>query len=61
MELAIVETHKVSEGAAGLGTTYQQVRSVPNRSEESFEVTAYNPPRHLEIRGQLGPFPSRLS
>jgi hypothetical protein len=42
VELAIVETHKVSEGAAGLGTTYQQVRSVPNRSEESFEVTAYN-------------------
>jgi hypothetical protein len=24
-------------------------------------ITAYNPPRQLEIRGQLGPFPSRLS
>ena len=58
---AIVETHKVSEGTVGVGTIYQQVRSVPSRSEERFEVTVYNPPRQLEIRGQLGPFPSRLS
>ena len=36
------------------------VRSVPSRSEEDFEVTVHNPPRQLE-RGQLGPFPSRLS
>jgi uncharacterized protein YndB with AHSA1/START domain len=58
---AIVETRKVPEGSVGVGTIYQQVRSVPRRSQESFEVTAYDPPRHLEIRGQLGPFPSRLS
>ena len=58
---AIVETRKVSEGPVGVGTIYQQVRSVPSRSEERFEVTVYNPPRHLEIQGQLGPFPSRLS
>jgi uncharacterized protein YndB with AHSA1/START domain len=58
---AIVETRKVSEGPVGVGTTYQQVRSVPSRSQERLEVTAYTPPRHLEIRGQLGPFLSRLS
>ena len=58
---AIVETRKVSEGPVGVGTIYQQVRSVPSRSEERFEVTVYSPPRHLEIQGQLGPFPSRLS
>ena len=58
---AIVETRKVSQGPVGVGTIYQQVRSVPSRSEERFKVTAYNPPRHLEIQGQLGPFPSRLS
>jgi uncharacterized protein YndB with AHSA1/START domain len=58
---AIVETRKVSEGPVGVGTIYQQVRSVPSRSEERFEVTAYDPPRQLEIQGQLGPFPSRLS
>ena len=58
---AIVETRKVSEGPVGVGTIYHQVRSVPSRSEERFEVTVYNPPRHLEIQGQLGPFPSRLS
>ena len=38
-----------------------RVRSVPRRSEERFEVTTYNPPRHLEIQGRLGPFPSPLS
>ena len=37
---AIVETHKVSEGPIGVGTIYRQVRSVPSRSEERFEVTA---------------------
>jgi uncharacterized protein YndB with AHSA1/START domain len=58
---AIVETHKVSKGAVGVGTIYQQLRSVPSRSEERFEVTAFNPPQQLELRGQLGPFPSRLS
>jgi uncharacterized protein YndB with AHSA1/START domain len=58
---AIVETHKLSEGPVGVGTIYRQVRSVPRRSEEHFEVIAYDPPRQLEIRGQLGPFPSRLS
>jgi uncharacterized protein YndB with AHSA1/START domain len=58
---AIVETRKVPEGAVGVGTIYQQVRSVASRSEERFEVTAYNPPRQLEIRGQLGPFPALLS
>jgi len=41
---AIVETRKVSEGPVGVGTTYQQVRSVPSRSEERFEVTVYTLP-----------------
>jgi uncharacterized protein YndB with AHSA1/START domain len=58
---AIVETHKVSEGPVGVGTIYRQVRSAPSRSQERFEVTAYNPPRQLELQGQLGPFPSRLA
>lgn len=48
-------------GTGRRGTIYHQVRSVPSRSEERFEVTVYNPPRHLEVQGQLGPFPSRLS
>ena len=29
---AIVETHKVSQGPVGVGTIYQQVRSVPSRA-----------------------------
>jgi uncharacterized protein YndB with AHSA1/START domain len=57
---AIVETRKVSEGPIGVGAVYHQVRSVPSRSEERLEITTYDPPRQLEIRGQLGPFASRL-
>jgi uncharacterized protein YndB with AHSA1/START domain len=57
---AIVQTRKVSAGPVGVGTIYHQVRSVPSQSEERFEVTTYDPPQRLEIRGQLGPFPSRL-
>ena len=34
---------------------------VDSASRGTLEVTAYNTPRRLEIRGKLGPFPSRLS
>ena len=57
---AIVETRKVSEGPVGVGSIYHQVRSVPSRSEERLEIITYDPPRQLEVRGQLGPFASRL-
>jgi uncharacterized protein YndB with AHSA1/START domain len=53
---AISETHKVSEGPVGVGTIYQQVRSVPSRGEERLEVTAHIPPRQLEIQR----WPNRL-
>ena len=56
---AIVETRKAFEGPIGVGSIYHQVRSVPSRSEERLEITAYDPPRPPEIRGQLGPFASR--
>ena len=57
---AIVETRKISEGPVGVGTVYHQVRSVPSRSEDRLEITPYDPPRQLEVRGRLGPFRSRL-
>jgi carbon monoxide dehydrogenase subunit G len=58
---AIVETHKTSEGAVGVGTTYRQIRSVPSRSEESFEVTEFEPDRKLAIRGTIGPLEGTLA
>jgi carbon monoxide dehydrogenase subunit G len=57
---AIVQTTKVSPGPVGVGTTYRQTRSIPTRSEESFEVTVFEPPRRLEVRGQIGPFRARI-
>lgn len=57
---AIESTTKLSEGPVRLGTTYRQVRRIPRRSEESFEVTVFEPGSRLAIRGTLGPFASDL-
>ena len=58
---AILETRKTSTGPVGVGTTYRQVRSVPTRSEESLQVTEFEPDRRLSIRGRLGPFEATLT
>ncbi|MGH8823885.1 MAG: SRPBCC family protein [Jiangellaceae bacterium] len=58
---AIVETRKTSAGPVGVGSTYRQTRSVPNRTEETFVVARYEPGERLEIRGRLGPFPAVVS
>jgi uncharacterized protein YndB with AHSA1/START domain len=57
---AIVETTKDSPGPVGVGTAYHQTHSVPTRSEEHFEVTAFQPPHRLEVQGQIGPFRARI-
>jgi carbon monoxide dehydrogenase subunit G len=57
---AIAETEKTSDGPVGVGTTYRQVRTLPSRSEESFEVTVYEPHRSLGLSGTLGPFAADL-
>ncbi len=40
---AIEKTSKSSPGPVGVGTTYRQLRSVPRRSEEGFQVTVFEP------------------
>ena len=52
---AIAETRKVTPGPVGVGTGYRQVRTGPSRSEESFEVVAFEPEHRLAIHGQVGP------
>jgi uncharacterized protein YndB with AHSA1/START domain len=58
---AIVETRKTSPGRVGVGTTYRQLRSVPSRSEEGFQVTAFEPSSRLEVHGDIGPFTATIS
>lgn len=58
---AIERTWKTSSGPVGVGSTYSQVRTIPNRSEEAFEVTIFEPGRRLAIRGQLGPFRATMA
>ena len=53
---AIAETRKVTDGAVGVGARYLQLRTIPTRSEETFEVVEFEPDRSLVIRGQIGPF-----
>jgi carbon monoxide dehydrogenase subunit G len=54
---AIVETKKTSPGPVAVGTTYRQIRSIPDRSEERFEVTAFEPSSH----GNIGHFITTIS
>ena len=56
---AIAKTQKVTDGPVQVGARYRQLRTVPARSEECFEVVEYEPDRRLRIRGQLGPCPGR--
>lgn len=58
---AIVETRKRSDGPAGVGTTYRQIRSLPRRSEGSLEVTELEADRRFAVHGQLGPFAGTLT
>jgi hypothetical protein len=44
-----------------VGTRYRQTRSVPGRSVEGFEVTAFEPARRLAMHGQIGPFRAMIS
>jgi uncharacterized protein YndB with AHSA1/START domain len=56
---AIEETTKTSPGPVAPGATYRQTRSVPRRANEEFEVTLFEPPSRIAIRGQIGPFRTR--
>jgi uncharacterized membrane protein len=58
---AIAETSKISAGPVGIGTKYRQVRKLPRPSEESFDVTEFEPEARLSVEGAFGPFPGRLS
>jgi hypothetical protein len=57
---AIEVTWKTSPSAVGVGTTYRQVRSAPKRSEETIEITAFEPPYRLMIEGEIGPFRAQV-
>jgi len=57
---AIQSTTKTSPGPVGVGSTYRQIRSEPNKSEEGFEVTVFEPTSRLTIDGEIGPFHARV-
>jgi uncharacterized protein YndB with AHSA1/START domain len=58
---AISETRKITGGPVDVGSVYRQTRTLPSRSEETFEVTEFEPDRRLSIRGALGPFQGEIT
>jgi Polyketide cyclase / dehydrase and lipid transport len=57
---AIEVIWKTSPSSVGVGTTYRQIRSAPERSEQVLEVTTFDPPRRLIVDGEIGPFRARI-
>jgi len=45
----------------GAGATYRQIRTIPRRSEESLQITVFQPPTRLAVQGHLGPFRATAS
>jgi hypothetical protein len=58
---AIARTVPTSPGPAAAGATYRQTRTIPRRSEESLQITVFQPPTRLAVQGQLGPFRATAS
>ena len=54
---AIARTVPTSPGPAGAGATYRQTRTIPRRSEESLQITVFQPPARLAVQGRLRPVP----
>jgi hypothetical protein len=58
---AIARTVQTSPGPAAVGATYRQTRTIPRRSEESLQISVFQPPSRLAVQGQLGPFQAMTS
>ena len=58
---ATAGTVPTSPGPAGAGATYRQTRTIPRRSEDSLQITVFQPPTRLAVQGQLGPFRAMAS
>ena len=58
---AIERTVPTSPGPARVGATYRQTRTIPRRSAEGFQVTEFEPPIRLAIKGDIGPFDASSS
>jgi uncharacterized protein YndB with AHSA1/START domain len=58
---AISETHQVTPGPVSVGSKYRQARMLPTRSEDTLEITDFQPDRKLTIEGGFGPFTGRAT
>ena len=49
LELRNCRDEEDSPRPVGVGTTYRQIRSIPDTSEEGFDATAFEPTSRLEV------------
>jgi uncharacterized protein YndB with AHSA1/START domain len=57
---AITETRKTTSGNVGVGTRYEQTRSIPAPSREQLTITEFEPDRLITVVGTLARFAARL-
>jgi carbon monoxide dehydrogenase subunit G len=58
----VMKTMKTSEGAIGVGTTFQEdVKFMGRRMRGTYEVVEYDPPRKFSIKATSGPFAYRAN
>jgi carbon monoxide dehydrogenase subunit G len=57
---AITETRKTTSGDVGVGTMYEQTRSIPAPTREQLTITEFEPDRRITVVGALARFPARL-
>jgi carbon monoxide dehydrogenase subunit G len=58
---AITETRKITPGPVGVGSKYLQLRTVPKRSDETFEIIEFEPHSRLTVHGAFGPLSGQAS
>jgi uncharacterized protein YndB with AHSA1/START domain len=58
---AVTSSRKMSAGSIGVGSRFQQTRSVPRPAVETLEITRLDPGTRLEVVGELASLPAHLT
>ncbi|GHO73833.1 hypothetical protein KSD_16040 [Ktedonobacter sp. SOSP1-85] len=58
---AIQETRKISQGPIGVGSVYQQFRTLPKPMEEKLTIKVYESGHHLVVSGGFAYFQGEAS
>jgi len=57
---AVTSTRQLTPGPFGMGTRFEQTRSVPRTGVEELEVTEFLPGYRISLQGDIGPLTGTL-